>query len=69
MEMTATALLIDTRLRDTHGEGLVDVVLGLRDAGRTYREVAEHLEREAGWRVSHEAVRTWERAWREEVAA
>ena len=69
VDLSPSALVMDMRLRDSHGEGLMDVVLGLRDSGKTYREIAEHLEAETGFRISHESVRQWERAWREEVAA
>lgn len=65
--LTPTALLMDRLLRDEVGEGLIDAVLRLRDAGESTRSVALWLHRSTGWRVTHESVRMWEQEWRDQL--
>lgn len=66
--ITPHALLMDRVLRDELGEGVIDVVIRLADAGKTYREIGLFLHDASGLRVSHETVRGWEKEWRHQRA-
>lgn len=61
LPQTPKALLIDHRLRDatSAGEGLMDVIANLRDAGKFWPEIAATVSELSGVRVSHEIIRQW----------
>ena len=66
--LTRRAHVMDRIVRDELGDGLVDVVLRLRDSGLSTREVAVQLHEVTGFRVTHETVRGWELEWRAYLA-
>lgn len=67
--MTPTAQLMDMRLRESTGEGLVDAVIRLEGEGLPFRSIALHLRDATGIRVSHETVRLWHAEWSHDGAA
>lgn len=62
--MTPTALMLDTLLQREVGDGLVETVTKLRDAGLSWRQVAVKVEDYTGHRVTYETVRDWSEEWR-----
>jgi predicted DNA-binding transcriptional regulator len=56
---TTKAQLLDLLLREKIGDGLLGYIATMRDHGRPYREIAQHITEITGHPVTHESVRVW----------